>query len=144
MATNDRELQHECRFIGPHEGDASRSLEKKPPVPSVGFARSVLLEVLGGRLGRYRSKVHFRERMEEREFDVFDMEYAVRNGTCVESAGFIEEYRTFKYTFRGNIDGTDFDAAFGLSADHDFIKSPLVILITGVFKTVSGKRKKTY
>lgn len=144
MASNGKEIQHECRYTGAHETEASESLEKKPPAPSDEFARMVALQILGGRIGRYRTKDHFRKRMVERGFDVLDMEYVIRNGTCVENAGFIEEFRTFKYTFRGCIDGTDFDAAFALSADHDFVRAPLMILITGVFKTANGARKQTY
>jgi hypothetical protein len=33
---------------------------------------------------------------------------------------------------------------FSLSAEHDFIAAPLLTLITGCWKTKSGKRKKTY
>ena len=82
--------------------------------------------------------------MAERDFDVFDIEYVIRNGRCIEGGEFSEEARNRKYTFRGSIDGTDFDAVFALSVDHDFIESPLVVLITGCFKTASGKRSKTY
>jgi hypothetical protein len=31
-----------------------------------------------------------------------------------------------------------------LSADHDFIQSPQIVLITGCFKTKNGKRRRTY
>ncbi len=82
--------------------------------------------------------------MKLRGFDVFDMEYVIRNGTCIEGGLFYAEFRNHKYRFRGNIDGTNFDSVFALSADHDLIQSPLVILITGCFKTKSGRRRKTY
>jgi hypothetical protein len=82
--------------------------------------------------------------MKERDFDIFEMEYVIRNGRCTEAGIFCVDHRNHKYTFRGNIDGTDFDAAFALSADHDLIQAPLVVLITGCFKTPSGRRRKTY
>ncbi len=82
--------------------------------------------------------------MAEREFDIFDMEYAVRNGQPTENGEYSEKHRDFKYTFRANIDGTDFDAAFSISSEHDFVTSPLMVLITGCWKTKSGKRRKTY
>lgn len=72
------------------------------------------------------------------------MEYVIRNGKCVEGGTFCESFRNHQYTFRGYIDGTGFDAVFALSADHDLIKSPLLILISGCFKTRSGRRGRTY
>jgi hypothetical protein len=104
----------------------------------------IALEVLGGRRGRYHSTIHIREQMAERDFDVFDMEYVIRNGKCIEGGEFCEEERNHKYKFRGDIDGTGFDAVFALAADSDFIQSPFVVLITGCFKTATGKRGKTY
>ena len=95
-------------------------------------------------MGRYHPSKHFRDQMADRDFDVFDMEYAIRNGSCIEGGLYCEELRNFKYTFRGNIEGTGFDAVFALSADQDFIQSPLMVLITGCFKTASGRRSKSY
>jgi len=144
VAPNDKEVQHECRYLGSHEQDALKCTDSQPPSPSPDFARKVALEVLGGRRGRYHSTVHVQEQMTERHFDIFDMEYVIRNGGCVEGGEFCEEARNHKYKFRGNVDGVDFDAVFALSAEHDFIQSPLLVLITGCFKTASGKRVKTY
>ena len=142
MATNDGEIQ--CTYVGPHRQPKTISIEAKPIAPTTEFARSLALKVLGGHIGRYRSTPHFKRRVKERDFDVFDIEYAIRNGDCVGTGIFCEEYRNFKYTFRGTLEGTGFDAVFALSADDDFMRSPLLILITGCFKTVSGKRARSY
>lgn len=144
MAANDKEAQFECWYRGSHEQNDSRCLENKPVAPAPDFAQTIALGVLGGRIGRYHSCTHFRERMDERDFDVFDIEYAIRNGRCIEGGTYSEEFRTYKYTFRANIEGTDFDATFALSADHAFIESPLLVLITGCFKTATGKRSRSY
>lgn len=144
MAANEKEVQHQCRYVGTNEQNAARCIEQKPVPPPAEFARTIVLEILGGHIGKYQSCPHFRERMEERDFDVLDIEYAVRNGTCIKGGEYCEDSRNFKYTFRGNLEGTDFDATFALSADHEFIRSPLLILITGCFKTATGRRKKTY
>lgn len=82
--------------------------------------------------------------MAERIFDVFEVEYVIRNGRPVGSGEYSEEHKDFKYTFRGNIDGTDFDAVFALSTEHDFVSSPLLKLITGCWKTKTGKRSRGY
>lgn len=144
MAINDKEIQHECWYRGSHEQNNSKCFESKPVAPAAAFAQAVALGILGGRTGRYHPGQHFRNRMEERDFDVFDMEYVIRNGKCVGEGKYCEDFRNFKYTFRGNLEGTDFDAVFALSADHDYIESPLMVLITGCFKTASGKRSGTY
>ena len=144
MAANDKEMQHECWYRGEHDLDLPKSEVADPASPSPEKARLITLGVLSGRVGRFHSTSHFRQRMEEREFDILDVEYVIRNGTCVEGGIFCIDYRNHKYTFRGNIDGTDFETAFALSADHDLILSPLVVLITGCFKTRSGRRRKTY
>ena len=143
MAARYKEVQHECTYIGPHERPEEYS-DDKPPSPSPGAAREIALGVLNGKTGRYHSSVHFRKRMEERNFDVFEMEYVIRNGQCVKGGTFCESFRNHQYTFRGYIDSTGFDAVFALSADHDLIKSPLLILISGCFKTRSGRRGRTY
>ena len=146
MAKDDhKEVKHECVFVGDNDDIvAMQPLETTPVPPSPEVARAVALSVLNGSRGRYRPSNHVSRQMEERGFDVFDMEYVIRNGKCIEPGEYSEEHKDHKYTFRGNIDGTDFDAVFSLSAEHDFIKSPLMILITGCWKTQTGKRKKTY
>jgi hypothetical protein len=143
VATNGKDKEIQCRYVGKHEQSESRNIESKPVAPKAEFAQTVALSVLGSRIGRYHPTDHFNKRRVEREFDVFDMEYAIRNGTCVGAGEFCEKYRNFKYRFRTNIEGTDFDAVFALCADHDFIRSPLLILITGCFKTESGKRTRS-
>jgi len=82
--------------------------------------------------------------MGEREFDIFEVAYVIRNGRCVESGHYCEEGRNFEYTFGGDIDGVGFEATFALSAEHDLLISPLLILISGVWKTRSGKRRKRF
>jgi hypothetical protein len=144
VATNDKEIQHECWYTGAHDVNAPHCGDSKPISPSPDMARTIALGILGGRRGRYRSSKHFQDQMADREFDVFDMEYAIRNGKCVKGGEFCGDFRNHKYTFRANIDGIDFDAVFALSADHDLIRSPLMVMITGCFKTASGKRSRTY
>jgi len=144
VATENKEIKHECRYVGPHESNPPESIDLQPASPSPVFARSIALEILGGRIGRYRSSKHFQDQMADRDFDVFDMEYAIRNGKCIKGGEFCKDLRNHKYTFRANIEGNGFDAVFALSADHDFVQSPLMTLITGCFKTSTGKRGKTY
>lgn len=144
MAINDNEIQYECWYRGSHEKNVSKCIDCKPVAPKVALAQAVALGILGGRNGRFHPGQHFRNRMKEREFDVFDVEYVIRNGICIGEGEYCEQFRNFKYTFRGTIEGTGFDAVFALSADHDFIDAPLMVLITGCFKTASGMRRKTY
>jgi len=82
--------------------------------------------------------------MTKRNFDVFDIEYAVRNGNCVEGGEYNDSYKNHKYVFRCDIDGVGFEAVLALSAEHDLIKSPLMVLITGIWKTQSGERRERY
>lgn len=144
MATEDKEIQHECYYCGTHDANQLKGKEFRLFAPSPGFAREIALAILGGQLGKYHSPPHFRERMLEREFDVFDMEYAIRNGKCIGAGEACEEFRSYKYTFRANIEGTNFDAVFALLADHDYKESPTIVLITGCFKTKTGRRKTRY
>jgi hypothetical protein len=144
VATDDKEMPHECWYRGEHCLDVPKSTDQNPISPSPAVAQSIALAVLSGRLGRFHSTKHFRVRMSDRDFDIFDMEYVIRNGQCIEGGTFRAEHKNHEYTFRGNIDGTDFEAAFAISAEHDMIRSPLVVLVTGCFKTTSGRRGKTY
>lgn len=144
MAQSDNEVQHECTYLGSHEEIAPKCTDTRTIPPSADFAKAVALRVLGGRTGRYHASQHFRKRSVEREFDVFDVEYVIRNGSCIGAGKYCAEHRNCKYTFSGDIDGTGFDAAFALSAEHDLVRSPLMVLITGCFKTRSGKRKKAF
>ena len=143
MSPKDKEIKHECRYVGPHEQGGHAFTDDKPASPSPSMAQTIALGILGGRLGRYHPSSHFQERMKERGFDVFDVEYVIRNGRCVAGGDFSEEYRNHKYCFRGFIDGVGFDAVWALSAEHDLLSSPLMILISGCFKTKSGRRSKT-
>jgi hypothetical protein len=132
-----------CLYLGAAHATAMQPVEPKPIPPAPKFARDVALCVLHGDRGRYRTCNHFSEQMAERRFDVFDIEYVIRNGEPIGQGEYSEEHNDHKYTFRGIIDGTGFDAVFSLSAKHDFIKSPLITLITGCWKTKSGKRTRT-
>jgi len=144
MASNNKEIEHQCRYVGTHEPKVGQSLDANPISPSTEFAKAVALSILSGRVGRYLPSQHFRGRMAERDFDVFDCEYVIRNGKNIGAGEFCKEYRNHKYKFRGDLDGIEFDAVFALSADHDFIATPLLILVTGCFKTTSGCRGRAY
>jgi hypothetical protein len=135
---------HECVYVGPEHEPARRAVDKAPTPPSVEFAKAVSLRILGGALGRYRPSVHFQEQTRERNFDVFDMEYAIRNGKCTESGEYSHEHKDFKYVFRCDIDGVTFDAVIALSAEHDLLSSPLLILITGCWKNRTGRRRRRF
>lgn len=139
-----KEVACECTFKGSTDKRAVQPLESKPTPPTAAFAKQVALSILCGSRGSYRTSGHFAKRMAERGFSIFDMEYVIRNGNCIESGEYSDTHRDHKYTFRGNIDGTDFDAIFSLSVEHHFIESPLMILISGCWKTKSGKRKKSF
>ena len=134
-------------YCGEHDHDSAvqkpKPADSNPVPPSPDAARKIAVGVLEGARGSIRSTQHCQERMEERDFDLFDMEYVIRNGGC-KAHEFVPEKRQHKYTFFGHIDGTGFEAVFALSADNDLIEHPLLILISGVFKTRSGKRKKTF
>ena len=130
--------------VGPEQEPAMETGEHKPVPPSAEFARMASLSILGGNRGRYRPSAHFREQMEDRNFDVFDIEYAVRNGKCLGKGEYSDKHKDFKYVFRCDIDGVEFDAVIALSAEHDLFTSPLLILVTGCWKTKSGRRRRRY
>jgi hypothetical protein len=144
VAKDDKEVKHECAYVGSHEDSKLEIVERRPVAPSAEFARMVALSVLGGSRGKYRTKAHCGKQMTDRTFDVFDMEYVIRNGKCIGSGEYCEGYKNYKYTFHGNIDGIGFDAVFALSAEHDLIKSPLMVLITGCWKTKTGRRGRIF
>jgi uncharacterized protein DUF4258 len=140
--SKDDELK--CRWVGKAEKSSMTPAEERPVPPSPEFARSVALSILGGVTGCYRPTNHFAKQMTERDFDVFDIEYVIRNGSPVGEGVYSEEHKDHKYAFRGLIDGTEFDAVFSLCAQHDFIKAPLMKLITGCWKTKTGRRARRY
>jgi hypothetical protein len=139
----DENAKHECVYVGPHEITPMEPLESAPATPSYELARSVSLSVLGGDRGSIKSLPHFVRRCKQRSFDVFDVEYTIRNGECVKSE-YCPDFQSHKYTFRCLIDGVEFDAAFALSAKHDLIKAPLLYLISGCWKTETGSRAVRY
>lgn len=137
---DQKETQHECVYVGSHSVEVPLdSLDQTPAPPSDELARSVSLSVLCGNRGSLKSMPHCNRRMKERNFDIFDIEYAIRNGRCVK-VEYCAEYQDHKFTFRCLIDGVEFDAVFALSARHDLIKAPLMVLITGCWKTSNGDR----
>jgi hypothetical protein len=145
VANNRRKSEpHECVYVGPEHEPAMQTVEQTPTPPSVEFARMASLSILGGNRGRYRPSVHFRDQMKDRGFDIFDMEYAIRNGKCTENGEYSHVHKDFKYVFRCDIDGVPFDAVIALSAEHDLVTSPLLILITGCWKNKSGRRRRRY
>jgi|HubBroStandDraft_6_1064221.scaffolds.fasta_scaffold2171132_1 hypothetical protein len=144
MAKDAKEVEHKCVYLGSHDNAAMEPVEQSPTPPAIEFVRSLALSLIGGVRGRFRRSIHFAHQVIEREFDVFDMEYAIRNGDCVGGGIYCPDNRDYKYTFRACIDGVDFDAVFALSAEHDLIASPLWILVTGCWKTKTGKRTKRY
>jgi hypothetical protein len=144
VSKDDKEAKHECVYVGPHEDTRMQLAGKSPAPPTNEYAREVALSILDGSRGKYRSRDHFQKRMKEREFDVFEVAYVIRNGKCVEDGHYCDEQKNFEYTFGGDIDGVGFEATFALSAEHDLIKSPLLILVSGVWKTKTGKRRKRF
>jgi hypothetical protein len=140
----DKEVNHECVYRGRHDETTMQPMEQRPAAPSAELVRTVALSVLGGDRGSYFPSDHIRSQMTERNFDVFDIEYAIRNGRCIECGEYSDEHKSHKYMFRCDIDGVEFDAVFALSAERDLIESPLMVLITGCWKTKSGRRINRY
>lgn len=144
MAKDGKEVNHECVYRGEHNEKARQPVEKVPTAPPEPVARLVALSVLAGHRGSYRPSGHFNLRRQERNFDVFDIEYAIRNGKCIESGKYSEDNKNHEFVYSCNIDGVDFEAVFALSAIHDLIEAPLMVLMSGIWKTKSGKRLKRY
>jgi hypothetical protein len=140
---DQEQAQHECVYVGQHEGTPLEPLDTTPKAPSESVVRAVALSVLCEARGSMKSLPHFKRRMKTRNFDIFDVIYVIRNGGCIK-AEYCPEFKNHKFTFRGDIDGVGFDAAFALSIGHDFIKAPLLILITGCWKTDNGERTFRY
>lgn len=130
--------------MGPEQEAAKRPVEQEPGAPSIGLAKTVVLSVLRGSRGAYQISDHFQKRSRERDFDVLDFEYAVRNGACISEGKYYAEFKNYKYVFRCLVDGVEFDAVVGISAEHEILESPQLVLITGVWKTKSGLRGSRY
>lgn len=145
MAKDDQSKEtHECVYLGDHDLDVMQPLEQVPAPPSAAFAKQVALTVLCGSRGAYRPTIHCSGRMKKREFDVFDFQYAIQNGECVEDGKYCAEHEDFQYCFRGEVDGQMFDAVFALCAKHDLINSPLLKLISGCWKNKSGTKRSRF
>jgi hypothetical protein len=143
LAQDEKDPKHECVYRGQHKESSLEPIDSAPAAIATELARSVALSVLDGERGSMRSLPHFTQRMALRDFDVFDFQYAICNGDCVESE-YCSDYRSHRFLFRCLIDGVMFDAVFALSARHDLIGAPLLYLITGCWKTESGKRSSRY
>jgi hypothetical protein len=140
---DQKQARHECVYTGPHEETSLEPLDPTPIAPSEDVVRAVALSVLCEARGSMRSLPHFKQRMKTRNFEIFDMIYVIKNGECVK-AQYCPDFKNHKFTFRGLIDGVEFDAAFALSPSHDFVKAPLLYLISGCWKTSNGARAFRY
>lgn len=140
---DDQKQTHECVYVGPHKETSLEPLDKSPAAPSEEIVRTVSLSVLCRGHGCIKPLPHFKLRMKVRNFDIFDVIYVIRNGTCAK-VQYCADYQDHKFTFRGLVDGVGFDATFALSARHDLIKAPLMFLITGCWKTDNGERSFRY
>jgi hypothetical protein len=129
-------------YIGPLKAKTINVSGKPVAPPSMELARRVAVDVLGGFRGRYHSTAHCRERMSRRHFDVFDIRYAIKNGRCVGGSEYSLKHDNHKFRFRGDVDGIEFEAVFAVSARHDYVEDPLIVLITGIWKTKTGIRKR--
>jgi hypothetical protein len=139
-----RSEPHECVYVGPEQEPAMRPVEQIPTPPSIEFAKMVSLSILGGNRGCYRPSVHLQGQMRDRDFDIFDIEYAIKNGKCMEDGEYSHVHKDFKYVFRCDIDGVPFDAVIAISSEYDLLSSPLLILITGCWKNKTGRRRRRY
>lgn len=139
-----QESRSDFRFTGQHEDERAVPVEKTPTPPTSDFAKQVALGVLESSRGRLRTVPHCKQRMRERNFDVFDVNYVIRNGRCIEEGAYCEQYNDFKYKFNGDIDGLGLDVAFALCAEHDLLVCPILILITGCWKNKTGRRSQSF
>lgn len=129
---------HEFIYCGPiNRGNRTQS--QTPLTPEA--ARTVALKAWckGGRL---RPTEHFRHRSIERKFTIIEVEFVVRNGRPTDRPEFCERFNTYKYRFEAIVDGLPLRVAFALDATQDYDATPLVILITAVWKTKSGLRAR--
>ena len=110
--------------------------------PKAELARAIAVDVLSGHLGSYRSSGHFTGRMKLRNFDVLDIAYAIRGGRCVLCGEYSLLHDNYKYCFVGDVDGVDLKSVFAISALHNYLKSPLVSLITGCWDNKTGVLKR--
>lgn len=136
--TNDKRV--EVTYRGPLNQSAD-AMPQKPLSPE--GARVVALSAW--RLpGRLRLTSHFNMRVVQRKFDIFDVEYVIRNGTPIGKAIFCKGAgrNNYKYRFRGNVDGLGLRIVFAIDATQDYFSAPLVILITAAWNTKTGARKR--
>jgi len=132
-----RLLTHlEVQYVGP-VNPTSATEAQAPLTPEM--ARSIALN--GWRTGRLRITEHCRRRMKERGFDVLDIEHVIKrgrpDGPAVKCGA---PHENFKYCFTCSVDGARLQVAFALDPTQDYQTAPLVILITGVWKTATGTK----
>lgn len=137
---NEKDFQEEHVFT--YRGPIYKRGQANPQAPlSPETARLVALESWG-KGGRIRSTDHFRTRSSERNFSTLDVQEVIRHGRPECKAEFCREFNNYKYRFQGMVDGLELRVAFALDATQDYSASPLVILITGVWRNKTGARKK--
>lgn len=141
MAKDKAEV-HQFIYTGPSDEVPEKPLEHSQTPPRPELAREIALSVLDGSRGRVHLLSHFQNRANERFFSVFQVTYVIRNGDCIGEGEYCQEYRDHKYKFRGEIDGIEFDAVFGLSADHHFILSPACDFDYGLLEDEDGKAQQ--
>lgn len=133
-----RELEEEHSFI--YQGQIPRGAKASPQAPlSAETARVVALNAWYSK-GRIRLTGHFRKRTGERKFTIFDVEHVIRYGKPSCPVEFCTKFANYRYRFEAEIDGLTLKIAFALDATQEYHISPLVILITGVWKNRTGKR----
>jgi hypothetical protein len=78
----------------------------------------------------------------ERGFDILDLEFVIKHGRSdgpAEKCGV--PHKNYKYCFSAVVDGERLQAAFAVDPAQDYQHAPLIILITGVWKTKTGTKR---
>jgi len=131
-------LDNEFVYTGPTDQEA----RTKPQAPlTAETARVVALSAW--RTGRLQRTPHFLMRLKARGFSILDVESVIRYGRVV--AGPTPcgpPHNNHKYYFRDDVDGVGLKVSFALDAEQDYATCPLVVLITAVWCTASGRRDK--
>jgi hypothetical protein len=125
-------------YLGP-VNPASAAQPQAPLTPET--ARSIALSAWHAP-GRLRISDHCKKRMRERGFDILDFEVVVKHGRPVGPA--IKcgaPHHNYKYCFSTLVDGERLEASFAVDPSQDYQQAPLVVLITGVWKTKTGTKR---
>lgn len=133
----DAPNEHKISYKGP----IRENHKAQPQAPlSPEAARRVALSAWE-RGGRIRPTHHFRSRASQRGFTIIETEQVIRYGRCVAGVEACPEFRNYKYLFEAEIDGVRLRISFALDGTQDYQESPVLILISGVWKTKSGTRE---